>query len=160
MSKATDRVIETYGIDALEKTFENFQYKDKRKILIAAFRKATRPLSDLARSNAPVGKTGNLKRSIGQVPMRGEMGMWIGARVIGGYRGFHGHLVEDGTVDRFYITKKGNKHATGHMSVTKPYSGFFRKAARATEAQAIRSIESDWHDAIARFIIRSKKKDS
>jgi HK97 gp10 family phage protein len=150
-------MIETYGFDALEETFSNFAYKDKRKIFMDAFRKATKPTVEQARTNAPQGRTGNLKKSIGVVPIADQTGVWVGARVVYGFKGFHGHLVEQGTVDRFYITKKGNRHNTGKMNVGAAYSRFFQKAVDATENQVVNTVTNEWHKAIERFIVKSKK---
>jgi HK97 gp10 family phage protein len=151
--------IETYGFEGLEKTFDNFYHKDKKSIFNAAFRKATLPMVEAARQNAPIGKTGNLRKSIGAVPIRESVGIWVGARVIGGYKGAHGHLVEDGTLERFYITRKGVRHNTGRMPVMGGYAGFFRRAVEDTKEQAIDSLTTEWHKAIARFIVRTKNKD-
>jgi hypothetical protein len=155
MSKASV-VIETYGFEGLEKTFKNFQYKDKRAIFLNAFRKATRPTVEMAKRNAPIGKTGNLNKSIGVVPIADDIGIWVGARVIGGYRGFHGHLLEEGTGLRSYTTKKGNTHRTGRMSQNASYSKFFQKAVEATEDQVMDTVKTEWYNAIARMIVRTK----
>jgi HK97 gp10 family phage protein len=157
MTKKADFVVSTYGFDGLEETFKNFQYKDKRNIFMNAFRKATKPTIEAARSNAPSGKTGNLKKSMGMVPMQDNIGVWVGSRVIGGYRGFHAHLVENGTVKRFYVTKNGKRHETGKMNPNAHYAGFFRKAVQSTEKQVIDTIQKEWYDAIARFIVRNGK---
>lgn len=152
--------IETYGFKGLEQTFDNFRYKDKRTILNAAFRKATKPTVEMAKTNSPRGATMNLYKSIGMVPMSEDVGVWIGARVVGGYKGFHGHLVEDGTVNRFYMTKKGNRHDTGKMNPGANYAHFFKRAADATETQVVDSLQNEWYNAIGRFIVRNKTKDA
>ena len=152
-------MIETHGFEALEKTFDNFAYKDKRNIFTAAYRKATKPMVEQSKANAPLGRSGNLKRSMGMVPMKDQIGAWVGARVTGGYKGFHAHLVENGTVERFYTTKKGNKHFTGKMNPNAGYARFFQKAFDATEKQAVDTITEEWYRAIDRFIVRNKKKD-
>lgn len=161
MTKRSDFIVETYGFDGLEKTFENFQYRDKRNILINAFRKAVKPTLDAAKSNVPRGKTGNLYKSLGIVPMQENIGVYVGARVIGGYRGFHGHLVEDGTVNRYVKTEKGKRLSkprfTGKMNPNANYAGFFRKAVNATEDQVMNSVTKEWYDAIARMIVRTGK---
>jgi HK97 gp10 family phage protein len=156
-------MIETYGFDALEKTFENFQYKDKRAIFLSAYRKATKPMVEQARQNAPMstGRTaGTLKKSMGMVPMQDRIGVWVGARVTGGSKGFHAHLVENGTVERFYRTKKGVQHRTGKMNPNAGYARFFQKAFDATQKEALDTITEEWYKAIERFIVRSKKKDA
>jgi HK97 gp10 family phage protein len=157
MTKRSDFIVTTYGFDGLEKTFNNFQYKDKRNIFINAFRKATKPTVEAAKSNAPRGRTGNLRKSLGIVPMQDNIGVFVGARVIGGYRGFHSHLVENGTTKRFYVTKRGVRHETGKMNPNAQYAGFFRRAIEATESQVIDTVTKEWYDAIARFIVRSGK---
>jgi HK97 gp10 family phage protein len=153
-------MIETYGFEALEKTFDNFAHKDKRNIFMAAYRKATKPMVDKSRANAPMGRTGNLKRSMGMVPMRDQIGVWVGARVTGGSKGFHAHLAENGTVERFYTTKKGVRHETGKMNPNAGYARFFQRAFDETEKQAVDTVTEEWHKAIERFIVRSKKKDT
>ena len=150
-------MIETYGFDALDKTFYNFQHKDKRNIIISAFRKAVRPTVEQAKSNlSSHTKTGNLMKSIGVVPIRDEIAVYVGARIKGQFKGYHGHLVEEGTVARFYITKKGNRHETGKMR----YTGFFRSAVKTTEEQVMKTVEQEWYNSIDRFIVKSNRRDS
>jgi HK97 gp10 family phage protein len=147
---------ETHGFTALEQTFKNFQFKDKRQILLSAFRKATKPTIDAAKANVPVGPTGNLNRSIGLVPIRDNIGVHIGARIRGGWRGYHGYIVEHGTRNRRYQTKNGKIHFTGHMTRT----NFMKKAAESTEKQVIDTVAQEWYGAIQRFIIRNDRKDN
>jgi hypothetical protein len=151
----TDRFVKTYGLGALERTFENMANSDKRKIMIPALKRAVSSTVDMARTNAPVGKTGNLQKSVGTVALQNEMAILVGARTGHGFKGYHGHLLNDGTVDRF----RKNGGATGKMGVTKPYFHWFTKAAEATEKQAVDSIANEWHKGVARMIIRSNKED-
>jgi len=37
----------------------------------------------------------------------------LGAKKTGKYRGSHAHFLENGTVQRYYITKTGKRHNTG-----------------------------------------------
>ena len=142
--------VETYGFNNLEETFKNFALKQKRSIIISAFRKAVKPTVDQARMNAPKGRTGNLKKSIGVVGIRDEVGIYVGARIRGGLRGYHGYIVEKGTVERFRKTK--NNAPTGKMK----YSRFFKKAADSTEKQVINTVADEWYRAIDRFIVKNK----
>lgn len=142
---------EVYGFDALEKTFSNFAYKDKRNIIISAFRKATKPTVDQAKANAPVGATGNLRKSIGFVPIRGQAGAYVGARIKGGFRGYHGHLVEEGTVERFRKSK--DNASTGKMR----YSGFWRRAMISTEQQVMNTVADEWYKSIEKFIVKNDR---
>jgi hypothetical protein len=147
--------IETYGLNGLEQYFKNLSVQDRSKIVLSSFRKATKPLVEQAKSNAPKGKTHNLERSIGFVGIRDTMPVSaiIGARIRRGYKGYIGLIVDGGTFDRKYITKNGIEHHTGRMKV----SNFFRKAADATEQQAINTVADEWHKTIARFAIRKSK---
>lgn len=141
--------LEVTGMEALEKTFDNFARKDKRNILISAFRKATRPTIDAAKANlAGHRKSGNLIKSVGFSPIRDEIGAYIGARIRGGFRGYHGFIVEEGTVARFRRTK--NNAPTGKMK----YTGFWKKATDSTERQVMNTVASEWYKAIEKFIVK------
>jgi len=148
---------ETYGFDALQKTFDNLAYKDKRGIILTAFRKATKPTIELAKQNAPTGRTGNLRKSIGMVPVKEESAVWIGARVVSGFKGFHSHLVENGTVERWYMTKKGKKHPTGKMNPNAIYAHFWKRSLDATEKQLWDTVQVEWNRAIEKFIEKGGK---
>jgi hypothetical protein len=142
--------MEVYGLEALETTFKGLQRADKKSIMMSAFRKALKPTVDIMYANAPVGKTGNLQKSIGMVAARDEVAMYAGARIKGGFRGYHGHLVEEGTYQRFRKTKGGAP--TGKM----PYNGFIKRACDSTEKHAIDTVQDEWYKAITRFIRRNK----
>ena len=148
----------TWGFDALEQTFNKFSRDDKRKTFMDAYKKAFKPTVDQAKANIPNSKTGNLYRSMGIVPMDDRVGVFVGARVVYGFKGYHGHLLEEGTALRFYTTKKGNRHETGRMGQNKAYSRFFQKAVEATEAEAVSTITDEWHKAIERMIVKKGKQ--
>jgi hypothetical protein len=172
MSKGIDKadfLVQTFGFEALEQTFRNFETRDKKRIIMAAFKKATKPLVEKAQSNIlPYRKTGALYNSIGVLPLRGEVGILVGARKggtsEGHFAGYHGHLLNDGTKDRYVKVQKGKTlkkpRFTGKMSAAKPYNRWFTKAAFATEGQAIDSISRDWYMEISKFIIRNDRKDN
>lgn len=146
--------VETYGFKSLEELFNNLSdKKDQKRILIDAFKRSTKVTADYAKSYARK-KTGNLRKSIGVVTIPGnkEIGVYVGARIKGGYKGYHGHILEYGTVARYRKTK--NNAPTGKMK----YTGFMRKAALYTEPQVVNSVSKEWYDAIARHIIRSHRR--
>ena len=68
----------------------------------AVQRKALKPVKDQAVRNAPKGKTGNLKESIGfynekvNIPGTKPTGVLLGPRTTRKYKGYHGSLVEFG----------------------------------------------------------------
>ena len=151
--------VNTYGMEAAEKTFFNLERLDKKRVLNDAFKRAVEPTVLMALNLVPKGKSLNLFRSIGTVPMDNSIGIIVGARKVGGYKGYHGFIVEEGTVERSYVTKRGKIHKTGKMNPNGYYAGFMRKAVDSTEDQVSERIEREWHDAIQRQIVRNNKKD-
>jgi hypothetical protein len=143
--------METADQDKLERVFRDMAWDDKKKIINAAFRKAVKPTVERAYANAPVGRTGNLRRSIGTVSPYNEIAIVVGTLRTRGKQGYHGHLVEEGTVDRFYITKRGNKHFTGKMNPNGYYAHFLKKAVDATENQTLNILSQEWYKVIDRY---------
>ena len=140
--------LDTGHIVILERFFRDLSAVNQRKIFTAGFRKAARPLVKTAKANAPVGRTGNLRRSIGTMMMRGGIGLLVGA--IRARKGWHGHLAESGTTER--IRKSGA--STGRVQGTK----FFERSFDQTSKQVYSEIEKEWYQAIDKFIIRTNKK--
>lgn len=143
--------IDSSQIDALREFFEGLSTADQRKIFIAAFRRAAKPIVADAKSTVPR-RTGNLANSIGTVDVRGETAILIGAKKGGGSKGWHGHLIENGTVQRF--RKKKNNAPTGRIIGTK----FFEMAYMKNEDYLAESTEEEWMSAIDRMIVRINKK--
>jgi len=162
--------VESPDIINLENTFKEMGWGDKKKILNAAFRKAVKPTIDYAKSIVSVG-TGNLQRSIGSVVPRKEVGIYIGTRRRKPWKGFHGHLVESGTVERYYTPEKTQRHPIlkgrnvvgwvtevagrtykrGRMDASKSYGYFMQRAVDATGNQALNILADEWYVAIAKY---------
>lgn len=75
------------------------------KVLSQAHTDAAFPLVAKAHMLAPIGKTGNLADSIGVIKVGisrgGNIGqVSVGPRRGGGFKGFHGHLIEYGKTNR------------------------------------------------------------
>jgi hypothetical protein len=134
----------------LLQAFQEMAEKDKRSILISAFRKSTKPALEAVKANVHV-KSGNLKRSIGLLVLRNEVGVILGARMRGGFKGYHGHLVESGTNARHYMTKNGVRHNTGRMNENKSYGGYFRRGIEATNKISLNILTQEWQKSIERF---------
>lgn len=143
--------IDTSQIQVLEDFFEGLSNLDQRRIFLASFRKAARPLVSAAKSNSPV-NTGNLSRSFGTLAVPGEIAIIVGAKKGGGYKGWHAHLVENGTVARFRKTK-GNA-PTGRIRGTH----FFEEAFNQTQQEMYSTIEQDWLEEIDKFIIKTNRR--
>lgn len=135
----------------LREAFQEMQTYDQKKIFNAALRKATRPTVIAGQTNAPVGKTGNLKRSVGAIVPRNEVAIVIGTRRRGGFKGYHGIIVEEGTIERQYTTKLGNIHRTGKMNPNGSYAHFLKKAVNQTEPQVLNSMGDEWYKSILKF---------
>jgi len=143
--------IESTDLVKLQRTFEDLEYRDQKSIMMSALRKAVKPTNEQAKRNIYHSVTRNLFKSIGTLVYKNEIAVLVGARKKGGFHGWHGHLVEEGTVERQYITKKGNIHKTGRMNVSKPYSHWLLRAVNSTEKEVTDTMGDEWYNSIERF---------
>lgn len=81
-------------------------------------------------------KTGNLRKSIGYSVYKNKAGVIVGARNKNGYKGYHANLIEFGTKNRWYKSKKGKIHETGSI---KPK--LFLRTAFETNRPSLNDIE-------------------
>jgi HK97 gp10 family phage protein len=142
--------IDTGQVRILEDFFNSLSYTDQRKIFLAGFRRAAKPLIAAAKINVPK-RTGTLMRSIGSIEVPQEIAIIVGAKKAGRYKGWHGHLVENGTKER---VRRKNKGSTGKM----PATHFFENSYNATKEQVFDTIEKEWHNEIYRQIIRINRR--
>ena len=143
--------INTDQIKVLEDFFQGLSSIDQRKVFLAGFRKAAIPLVAAAKAASPV-RTGTLRKSFGTVAIPGEIAILVGARKSGANKGWHGHLVENGTVQRFRRTKKNAP--TGKVAGMH----FFENAFNMVQEEMYGDIEQEWYNEIDKFIIRTNKK--
>lgn len=143
--------VNTEQIAALRDFFDGLSAADQRKIFLAAFRRASKPMVDEAKATVPR-RTGNLQRSIGTIALSGEAALLMGARKGGGYKGWHGHLIENGTVERF--RKKKKNAPTGKVIGT----AFLEQAYMQNEQYLIDATESEWLRSIDLMIVRVNKR--
>jgi len=141
--------INTVNVKILEDFFSGLSAIDQRKIFTSSFRKAAKPLVSRLKTSVPK-RSGNLMRSIGSLMVSREIAIIVGARKTRPYKGYHGHLVEDGTAPRF--RKSGG--STGAM----PATHFFENTYNSTFPQMQKTMEDEWYHAIDRFIISTNKK--
>ncbi len=112
---------------------------------------AAKPLVDAAKSEAPLGSTGNLKRSIGveriSAATSGGIGVvQVGPRRKGGFKGYHGHLVEYG---------KRNRGENGDRSRPIP---FMADAFGMTKREVEKNIAFQVGVKVAQYMVRTVKK--
>jgi len=143
--------IKTDQIKILEDFFQDLSNVNQRRVFIASFRRAAKPLVNAAKTGAPK-KTGRLMRSFGTMDVPNEVAILVGSRLSGSNKCWYGHLIESGTKERFRKTK-GNA-PTGKVTGTL----FFERAYNATESQIYDTIEDEWLKEIDRFIIRTNRK--
>jgi len=137
----TQNKYNVFGVHELDDLFTGLKQSTQKSIMMAAFRKASKPLvvasksNLLARTNAKA--SGSLYRSIGVKPHRRLPILKIGARASGNWTGYHGHLVDSGTRMRGYVNEKtGSSHATGAM----PATNFFKDAVTQSQGQVVDSV--------------------
>lgn len=128
------------GLKELGQQLETLPAKVAKKILRPATRKAAKPLAAECKAAAPVGPTGNLRRSfkVRAMKIRGRRKKnTVGVVITSPGQGLapHAHLVEKGTKPRF--TKKGK--ATGVM----PANPFMQRAAEKTFPAVVRVFETE-----------------
>jgi len=146
-----DITVNTTQIDALRDFFDGLSSADQRKIFLTAFRKVAKPIIAEAKATVPR-KTGNLARSIGSIAVANEAAILVGAKKSGGYKGWHGHLIENGTVNRFRKTKKNA--ATGRIIGTH----FFENAYNNNEHFITQYTEEEILQAIDKLIVKINKR--
>jgi len=165
--------IKTDQIKILEDFFQDLSNVNQRRVFIASFRRAAKPLVNAAKTGAPK-KTGRLMRSFGTMDIPNEVAILVGSRLSGSNKCWYGHLIEGGTKEReftartsmihplyrgtslngFFTTRQGQSYRTGKMTA----NPFFERAYNATESQIYDTIEDEWLKEIDRFIIRTNRK--
>ena len=130
----------------LKEFFNNLSISNKRKVLIVAFRKASKPLVRRAKLLVPQ-RTGNLMRSIGTAAVPREAALFVGAKKP---KGWYGHFTESGTVQR----KRKSGARTGKVLANK----WFENAFNMTSKEMYSTIDQEWYESINKLIIRTNKR--
>ncbi|MBA7543627.1 hypothetical protein ES705_35962 [subsurface metagenome] len=107
------------GAKQLSDLFDDLKKSQKRSVVISAWRKSSKPMLRTIKSNliarTRAKRSGNLFKSLGVKDVRGQSILHLGARTFGIYKGYHSHLIESGTKERYYTTKTGVKKSTGKI---------------------------------------------
>lgn len=154
--------IEIFGVKELDTFFQQMKIANQRRLFIAAWRIASKPLISTTRQNIRSRilrrSTGNsLYKSIGFVPGKSKgksvfVSAKVGARKGGNNKGFHGHLFDAGTVAR--QTKRGFSRGT------MPATGFFTDAFKANENKLVNDTQKHMLAALEKLIARNLKKQA
>lgn len=108
--------VDIKGVEALKQGLRNLDSKLRKTILMKSFNKAAKPIIESAKNKIWMHQiTGRVFRSLGtkaaklkDLPM-----LLLGARTFGRFKGSYAHLLENGTVNRYYTTKNGIRKSTG-----------------------------------------------
>lgn len=155
----------------LEDFFQDLSVMDQKKIFMASYRKAAKPLIEAAKRNAPLGKNhmegkiphlrGQLKRSIGSIELPNNNSIFVGSKLQGASynKGWYAHLLENGTKERTWKKTSIRKGASVHKSTGKtPATHFFENSFNQTWDQVSGALENEWYNEIERRIIRTQNK--
>ncbi len=135
-------VVDLTGARELQQAFKTLEKKAKRAVGRKGITAGSTLLMKRMRALAPVGKTGNLKRSIGRKYKRygGVDVVIVGPRITEEASGQHAYIVEYGTKERF--TEAGASR--GVM----PAIPFMRPAFAQTKAASVRKGEAAIKNAV------------
>ena len=162
--------VQITGIQAIDQVFRQLPQFLQRRVLRSAFVNSTKHYRDVLKAKTPVGKTGNLKRSVGTKPSRKyrsllEKPLWVGH--IAKRKGGHAFLADQGR--KGYEVKRSNpisfRGVDGTMvTVTKvkPAKGhhFIEPTWMAHRNGVIKSLEKNIGQALHNFMKRTIKKNA
>lgn len=141
----------TDEIKQLEAFYYDLSDIDKRKVFLASFRRAGKTLVDVVKPQVPR-RTGNLVNSIGIKAVGRESSVDIGAFRGGGKKGWHGHIIENGTKERF---RKTQKNASTGRVLPNP---IWERSYNDNEQKMLEQIRDEWFQVVYEFGMRRFKK--
>jgi HK97 gp10 family phage protein len=169
---ANDQLVSVQGLSDLQKMLDELPAKIEANIMRGALRQGANVYRDRARANAPVGKTGKLKKSI-KVKTTLRKGKAVSQIVAGGGDAFYAKFVEFGTAS-FY---EGNGRTVGAPYKIEPKNrkamkfgdvftesavhegvrptGFMRRAFDGGTSEVIEEVAAYVRMRIGREIIKS-----
>lgn len=147
--------IQIEGMEKLLKRLDSFPPKIRRRIQRKVIRKAGAPFLREAKRRAPVGPTGNLRRSF-MGPKARKIKMLPDGQIHGKFGAVytvapHQHLVERGTVRRFRGKRKIGRKLYAYGGATTgvmPPKPFARQAWMAVQGRAGRVLRDTLGDEI------------
>ncbi len=167
--------IHTDQIKVLQDFFNDLSEVDQRKVFMASFKKAAKPLIAQAKSNIPhkTRHTGQLARSIKSFEEKDNIAIIVGANKSGKKSGWYADIVERGsfkTGERFWRPfrkikwrgmytgeSRGWKRKRKSTGVLPPHP-FMEDAFNETAPQMYDSMAGEWYKEIDRLIAKANKK--
>ncbi len=104
--------LQILGVNNINQQFDQLTIRLQKDITKKAFRKASRPIISESRRNLKASQasnsskrhfydiTGNTSKSLGLKVFKSGLGIIIGAKVTGGYKGYLAHIIDNGTTTR------------------------------------------------------------
>lgn len=160
MATLTDKLnIDIYGDKELNKFFlKSLKFGQQRSIFISAYKKAAAPLVKQAKANLTATRkrkgVSNLKKSIGTYASSGKVQLLVGTRRFGNFKGYHGHLVDRGTVQRYRKSSTGKPISTGKMKGT----NFWSKALESEGSKIGTTMQTEMSASLSRFVDKNLKR--
>lgn len=140
------------GMKELIKNIKSLEgFIEQKQLLQDSGRKALRPYVRRARSAAPVGETGNLKRSIGIKSAKRSGVVFAGPRR-GKYKGYHAHMLEYGT--KLRNTDSG---ANRGRIVT---NGFLRRTYEPMKSTILQTYMRDLPRKLNKYLAKALRKEA
>ncbi|MCE7996427.1 MAG: hypothetical protein HEP71_30900 [Roseivirga sp.] len=141
------------GWDKFTEAMKRIPQEHKRVVLLRVLRRSTKhAIRSIRAELRQHDDDGDLWDSVGNITGKSKTfpNVLVGYRVRGRYKGYHGHLIEHGTKQRFRRRKntkasqvfgrRGRKAiSTGRM----PAFNIIKKAAAASQAQSIQLLEEE-----------------
>jgi len=140
----------------LKNFFDNsMDFKQRRAVFMSAYRKAAKPLVQETKQNLKSRRKSkaagsNLNKSIGVKAKSKQVMLLVGARTYGNFKGFHGHLLNYGTQERFRKTKSRKRVSTGKM----PAMNFWTDALESKTELVGNSIQGEIENALRKWTER------
>jgi len=145
--------LQTTGCRELDELFEKLKQGQKRGVFMAAFRHASKPVVAKAKSNFLSSHRrgrGHIVKALGTRPVNRQVALRVGARVDKKWRGYHAHLLDQGTDTRY--TKKGAFR--GRIKG----SGFFTKAVESTAPTVEKDVVNAFKNSLIGMVARANNK--
>jgi|WetSurMetagenome_2_1015567.scaffolds.fasta_scaffold426044_2 HK97 gp10 family phage protein len=157
-----DVSINTSKIKVLQDFFNDLSEIDQRKVFMASYRKAAKPLVAKAKAESPH-KTGQLMRSIGTIEYPQNVSIMVGAKLAGGAKksGWYGNILEVGSYkvgERFRKKYKGKLLKTPASTGRLVATHFFENAYNSVQEEMYNTMAQEWYSAIDSKINSVNKK--
>lgn len=152
--------VEIIGANELTEAFKVLPANIQTNLVKSTFRRIGSPyVKDIRNEFVSVKKnkgTGELVKAIGYKVFRNGLGIIVGFRADKSHsRGHLAHLIDRGTNDRFYTTRKNSlKKSTGKLKST----NFFEKATGENYSKSELEISSTIESVINKWIIKNNNK--